>query len=178
MATWAGSPRKSGSDHYLKMSHFMISCGCKNWCYYEFIKEDWDYTTNKSRNKWFTMVYQQKLTAWSGELHQIISSPYYQSLLPISNTPLINKNRSGLAFSVFLVAYKCGFNCGNSESIGEQDGQTMVLPPLNRNTITPGVLLLGSHIMGTFKTQLLAIFELDLKKAFNQLWKIEHTKTM
>ena len=36
-----------------------------------------------------------------------------KSLLPITETPLTNKNRNGFTILHFLSDYTCVFNCGN-----------------------------------------------------------------
>ena len=43
--------------------------------------------------------------------------------------------------------YNWIFNCGDSEAIREQDGETMwVQPPINKNKTVPGCCLLGSQL--------------------------------
>ena len=54
------------------------------------------------------------------ETHGSMEKRWMYSLLPITKTPQINKNRSGVDchFGIFLVAHNCVLYCGNWKSTG------------------------------------------------------------
>ena len=60
---------------------------------------------------------------------------YHESLLPISKTRPNQRNRIGVALPLLFVGHYWILNCGNWESIGEQDGETMGSTPYEQKQI-------------------------------------------
>ena len=92
-----------------------------------------------------------------------------------------------MALPLFLVGHNWILNCGNVESIGEQDGEAVVSTRINKNRLPPVCSLLGSHLTsficyfifiikvfigilgGSFGIQFLAICFIDFSKERNQI---------
>ena len=87
-------------------------------------------------------------------------------------------------FRFFFGGYNWILNCGDSEAIREQDGETMwVQPPINKNKMVLDVFLLGSQLASLYlrlsleyvgkasKPSFWQYFKYrDFKKEFNQIW--------
>ena len=70
----------------------------------------------------------------SNTLRNKSSNPFFLLL----KLPQMKKNRIGVTLPFFLVGHNWILNCGNWESIGGQDGETMGSTPYQWNRLLPG----------------------------------------